>query len=114
IVLTSNAHGDILSDGAAGLAGSMGLLPSASLNLKNGYGLYEPSGGSAPDIAGKGIANPIAMILSIAMLFRHTFNDNIAASVIELAVNDALKNGARTRDIASGTDTVLSTTEMAA
>jgi 3-isopropylmalate dehydrogenase len=103
IVLCSNAHGDILSDGAAGLAGSMGLLPSASLNLESGYAMYEPAGGSAPDIAGKDIANPIGMVLSIAMLFRYTLRDTEAAVAIELATAETLKRY-RTRDIATGNE----------
>ena len=100
IVLCSNAHGDILSDGGAGLAGSMGLLPSASLDTGTGFGLYEPSGGSAPDIAGQNIANPIAMILSIALMFRHSLDDNETAVKIETAVEAALEKGFRTKDLA--------------
>lgn len=99
IVLTSNMFGDILSDGAAGLAGSLGLLPSASINPETGFCLYEPSGGSAPDIAGQDIANPIAMILSAALLFRHTFGDEEAAQSIESAVQNTLLSGYRTKDL---------------
>ena len=99
IILTSNGYGDILSDGAAGLAGSMGLLPSASLNTTNGRALYEPSGGSAPDIAGKGVANPVAMILSVSLMFRHTFGNEVAVKAIEDSVTETLVNF-RTPDIA--------------
>lgn len=102
IVLTENLFGDILSDGAAGVAGSMGLLPSASINPENGYGLYEPSGGSAPDIAGQDKANPIAMILSVALMFRYSFKDEVAAQSIEAAVEGALQRGLRTRDLLAG------------
>ena len=102
IVLTDNMFGDILSDGAAGLAGSLGLLPSASINPDNGFCLYEPCGGSAPDIAGKGLANPIAMILSAALLFRHTYKDETAALMIENAVQKVLNAGVRTRDLVMG------------
>ena len=112
IILTSNAYGDILSDGAAGLAGSMGLLPSASLNRETGFAMYEPSGGSAPDIAGKGIANPIAMILSIALMFRYTFEDNATAALIENAVHKALMQGVRTSDIARKGETATGTVGM--
>jgi 3-isopropylmalate dehydrogenase len=104
IVLTSNMFGDILSDGAAGLAGSLGLLPSASINPETGFCLYEPSGGSAPDIAGQDKANPIAMILSAALLFRHTFKDEDAAVMIEDAVQSVLGSGVRTGDLLGGGD----------
>jgi 3-isopropylmalate dehydrogenase len=102
IVLTSNMFGDILSDGAAGLAGSLGLLPSASINPDNGFCLYEPSGGSAPDIAGQDKANPIAMILSAALLFRHTYKDEEGATMIESAVQKVLGAGIRTGDLVVG------------
>ena len=85
VLLCSNIFGDIISDEAAMITGSMGMLPSASLN-EEGFGLYEPAGGSAPDIAGKGIANPIAQILSAAMMLRYSFNLNEAADAIESAV----------------------------
>jgi len=118
IVLTSNMFGDILSDGAAGLAGSLGLLPSASINPENGFCLYEPSGGSAPDIAGKDLANPIAMILSAALLFRHTYKDEAAAQCLEIAVQNVLNKGVRTRDLLiSGTSSdieIVGTAGMAA
>jgi 3-isopropylmalate dehydrogenase len=91
--------GDILTDEASMLAGSMGLLPSASLG-DGGPGLYEPIHGSAPDIAGKGVANPCGTILSAAMLLRHSCKAEKAAAAIEAAVGAALKAGARTRDIA--------------
>lgn len=102
IVLTGNMFGDILSDGAAGLAGSLGLLPSASVNPDTGFCLYEPSGGSAPDIAGQDKANPIAMILSAALLFRHSFKDEEGATMIENAVQKTLANGVRTGDLVVG------------
>jgi len=93
------------------LTGSMGLLASASLN-ETGFGLYEPAGGSAPDIAGKGIANPIAQILSVAMLLRHTLNHEEAAKAIEAAVTSAIESGMRTADIAAGTNDIVGTAEM--
>ncbi len=98
IILTTNMFGDILSDTAAVLPGSLGLLASASLNDK-GFGLFEPPGGSAPDIAGKGIANPIAQINSLAMLLRLSFDLEKEARLIENAIEGALKNGYRTQDI---------------
>jgi 3-isopropylmalate dehydrogenase len=116
IVLTSNMYGDILSDGAAGIAGSLGLLPSASVNPDNSFCLYEPSGGTAPDIAGQNKANPIAMILSSALLFRHTYKDEKAASYLEGIVRDVLADGFRTGDLASSqtsTDKILGTKEFA-
>ncbi len=117
IVLTGNMFGDILSDGAAGLAGSLGLLPSASLNPDTHYCLYEPSGGSAPDIAGKDIANPIAMILSGAMLFRYSYKDEDAAACLELAVQSTLNEGYRTRDLVGGSEQsglkIVGTTQFA-
>ena len=98
VLLCGNMFGDILSDECAMLTGSMGLLPSASLS-EGGFGLYEPAGGSAPDIAGKGIANPIAQILSAALLLRYSFQENTAAQAIEDAVAAALFQGYRTADI---------------
>jgi len=98
VILAGNMFGDILSDEAAVLTGSLGMLPSASLNEKN-FGLYEPIHGSAPDIAGKGIANPIAQILSAAMMLRHTFKQEKAAQAIEKAVEKTLEDGYRTGDI---------------
>ncbi len=99
VLLCGNMFGDIISDECAMLAGSLGMLPSASLN-ENGFGLYEPAGGSAPDIAGKGIANPIAQILSAAMMLRHSLERDDAATAIEQAVERVLATGLRTRDIA--------------
>ena len=98
VVVTGNLFGDILSDEAAMLTGSIGMLPSASLNDKN-QGLYEPSHGSAPDIAGKGIANPLATILSAAMMLRFSLNQPQAADRIEQAVQRVLESGLRTPDI---------------
>ncbi|HZF27696.1 MAG TPA: 3-isopropylmalate dehydrogenase [Gammaproteobacteria bacterium] len=100
VMVTENMFGDILTDEASMLAGSMGLLPSASLG-DGGPGLYEPIHGSAPDIAGKGVANPCGTILSAAMLLRHSCKAEAAAAAIETAVGAALKAGARTRDIAA-------------
>ena len=98
VVLTENMFGDILSDEASMISGSLGMLSSASLN-ETKFGLYEPSGGSAPDIAGKGIANPIATILSAAMMLRYSLDKDAAADAIENAVQEALKSGARTADL---------------
>ena len=98
VVVTGNMFGDILSDEAAMLTGSIGMLPSASLNSKN-QGLYEPSHGSAPDIAGKGIANPLATILSAAMMLRFSLNQAASADRIENAVKAVLAKGLRTADI---------------
>ena len=98
VILTENMFGDILSDEASMITGSLGMLSSASLN-ETKFGLYEPSGGSAPDIAGKGIANPIATILSAAMMLRYSFDLDKEASAIEKAVEQVLKEGYRTIDI---------------
>ena len=98
VVVTENMFGDILTDEASVLAGSMGMLPSASLS-ESTVGLYEPIHGSAPDIAGKGIANPIGTILSSAMLLRHSFQLEAEAASIEKAVEETITNGARTADI---------------
>jgi 3-isopropylmalate dehydrogenase len=98
-MVTENMFGDILTDEASMLAGSMGLLPSASLG-DSGPGLYEPIHGSAPDIAGQGVANPCGTILSAALMLRHSLKAEPAAAAIEAAVGAALKGGARTRDIA--------------
>jgi 3-isopropylmalate dehydrogenase len=98
VLLCENMFGDILSDEAAMLTGSLGMLPSASL-AEGTFGMYEPSGGSAPDIAGMGIANPIAQILSAAMMLRYSFAMEVAADVIERAVERVLDEGFRTRDI---------------
>ncbi len=104
VIVTENMFGDILTDEAAVLAGSMGLLPSASLGGSGG-GLYEPIHGSAPDIAGQGIANPLGAILSAAMLLRHALNHESAARAVELAVERALQEGCRTRDLGGSLST---------
>jgi 3-isopropylmalate dehydrogenase len=111
VVVTGNMFGDILSDEASMLTGSIGMLPSASLNTKN-QGLYEPSHGSAPDIAGKGIANPLATILSAAMMLRFSLNQEASAQRIEAAVQAVLQQGLRTSDIYSAGTTKVSTTQM--
>jgi 3-isopropylmalate dehydrogenase len=111
VVVTGNMFGDILSDEASMLTGSIGMLPSASLNSKN-QGLFEPSHGSAPDIAGKGIANPLATILSAAMMLRFSLNQEAAAQRIEAAVQKVLAHGLRTGDIYSTGTTKVSTREM--
>ena len=98
VLLCDNLFGDILSDECAMITGSMGLLPSASLN-QTGFGLYEPAGGSAPDIAGKGIANPIAQILSAALMLRYSLKQDEAARTIEKAVAEAVAAGVGTPDI---------------
>ena len=113
VVVTGNMFGDILSDEAAMLTGSIGMLPSASLNASN-QGLYEPSHGSAPDIAGKGIANPLATILSAAMMLRYSLNQEAAAQRIEAAVKTVLNQGLRTADIFSAGMTRVGTVEMGA
>jgi 3-isopropylmalate dehydrogenase len=109
VVLAGNMFGDILSDETSILAGSLGMLPSASLNAGT-FGVYEPIHGSAPDIAGKGIANPIATILSAAMLLRHSLNLEEEAQAVENAVNATLEHGARTADIATDPGSALNTT----
>jgi 3-isopropylmalate dehydrogenase len=101
VMVTENMFGDILTDEASMLAGSMGLLPSASLGAGGGPGLYEPIHGSAPDIAGQGVANPCGTILSAAMLLRHSCGAEAAAKAVEAAVAAAIRAGARTRDIAA-------------
>ena len=111
VVVTGNMFGDILSDAAAMLTGSIGMLPSASLNAKN-QGLYEPSHGSAPDIAGQGVANPLATILSAAMMLRFSLNQPEAAVRIEKAVDAVLSQGLRTPDIYSEGTTKVGTREM--
>jgi len=111
VIVTGNMFGDILSDEASMLTGSIGMLPSASLDA-NGKGLYEPIHGSAPDIAGKGLANPLAMILSMAMMFRYTFERADLAGRIEKAVRSALASGLRTGDIAAKNTKTASTAEM--
>jgi len=111
VILTGNIFGDILSDEAAVLAGSMGMLPSASLTDGN-FGLFEPVHGSAPDIAGQGIANPIAQILSAAMMLHHSFNLFDEANAIESAVEAALNANYRTIDIALAYETPIKTVKM--
>jgi 3-isopropylmalate dehydrogenase len=111
VMVTGNIFGDILSDEASMLAGSIGMLPSASLDVNN-KGLYEPSHGSAPDIMGQNKANPLATILSMAMMFKYTFNRVDLAERIDAAVKQVLKNGKRTGDIAQKGETIIGTREM--
>ena len=113
VVVTGNIFGDILSDEASMLTGSIGMLPSASLDVNN-KGLYEPSHGSAPDIAGKDIANPLATILSVAMMLRYTFNNEAAAQRVENAVKKVLADGLRTADIFEEGTTKVSCSAMGA
>jgi len=110
VVLTENMFGDILSDQAGGVVGSLGLLASASIG--GPVGLYEPVHGSAPDIAGKNIANPLGAILSIAMLLRHSFSLDTEAAFVERAVSNVLESGARTRDLVSKNAAPISTSDM--
>ena len=116
VIVTDNLFGDMLSDEAAMLTGSLGLLPSASLGAKNKNGqirsLYEPVHGSAPDIAGKGLANPIASILSFAMALKYSLNLNKEANNLEKAVQDVLDDGLRTKDIISKGMKEVSTSQM--
>jgi 3-isopropylmalate dehydrogenase len=111
VIVTENTFGDILTDEAAVIGGSMGMLPSASLGTGQ-LGLYEPIHGTAPDIAGKGLANPLAAILSAAMLLRHSLKLEKEAKAVEQAVDEAIAEGLRTADIASGAKHV-GTREMA-
>jgi 3-isopropylmalate dehydrogenase len=113
VILAENMFGDILSDEAAMLTGSLGMLPSASL-AEGSFGMYEPSGGSAPDIAGQGIANPIAQILSAGMMLKFSFGMLEAAEAIDNAVAKVLDQGIRTRDIFQGTtgEKLVNTKEM--
>lgn len=119
VIVTENMFGDILSDEASMLTGSLGMLPSASLGTKSTaggkgtFGLYEPVHGSAPDIAGKGVANPLATILSAAMLLRHSLGEETAAAAMEKAVSAALDNGLRTADIAPAGTASTGTAAMA-
>jgi len=113
VMVTGNMFGDILSDCAAMLTGSIGMLPSASLDANN-KGLYEPSHGSAPDIAGKGVANPLATILSAAMMLRYSLNKAEQADRIEAAVKKVLAQGLRTPDIFEAGTRKVSTKEMGA
>ena len=116
VILTDNLFGDMLSDEASMLTGSLGLLPSASLGAKDKDGemraMYEPIHGSAPDIAGKGIANPIASILSFAMALRYSLDLDKEAEVLEKAVQDVLNDGLRTKDILSEGMKEVSTSQM--
>ncbi len=120
VLVTENLFGDILSDEMAMISGSLGMLPSASLGEQNDkglyFGMYEPSGGSAPDIAGQGIANPIAQILSLSMLLRYSLGETSAADAIDTAVASAIDCGLRTGDIATGAEgeTKVGTAEMGA
>ena len=110
VVLTENMFGDILSDQAGGVVGSLGLLASASIG--GPVGLYEPVHGSAPDIAGQGIANPLGAILSVALMFRHTFQLHKEAACVEAGVMSAIKGGLRTRDLAHAGERTVTTHEM--
>jgi 3-isopropylmalate dehydrogenase len=112
VIVTENMFGDILSDQAGGVVGSLGMLASASIGGR--VGLYEPVHGSAPDIAGKGIANPLGAILSAAMLLRYSFQLEREAICIEQAVTGVLESGARTRDLVDAGQTSLTTSEMGA
>ncbi len=111
VMVTGNMFGDILSDAAAMLTGSIGMLPSASLN-ESGQGMFEPCHGSAPDIAGQQKANPLAMILSVAMMLRYSFGEQKAANAVEQAVSDVLDSGLRTPDIFSDGCELVSTKTM--
>ena len=111
VMVTGNMFGDILSDAASMLTGSIGMLPSASLDA-NGKGLYEPIHGSAPDIAGKNLANPLAMILSVAMMLRHSLNQTTAADRVDAAVKNVLAQGYRTGDIMTEGGKKVGTVEM--
>ena len=111
VIVTSNLFGDVLSDCAAMLTGSIGMLPSASLD-KNNFGMYEPIHGSAPDIAGKDVANPLATILSVSMMLRYSLNRGELADKIDFAVSDVLDQGFRTRDIAGDSNKLVGTEEM--
>ena len=111
VMVTSNLFGDVLSDCAAMLTGSIGMLPSASLN-KNNYGMYEPIHGSAPDISGKDIANPLATILSVSMMLRYSLDQEELADKINSAVSEVLDQGYRTSDISSEGDKIVGTEEI--
>ena len=115
VMLTGNMFGDILSDTASMLTGSLGMLPSASLGAKidgKQHSLYEPIHGSAPDIAGKDLANPIATISSLAMMFKYSFDYQQEAQIIDQAINNTLENGLRTADIAKDGENAISGTKM--
>ena len=109
VIVTENMFGDILSDEAAMITGSIGMLPSASLGEPGSPGLFEPVHGSAPDIAGQGIANPLAMFLSVAMMLRHGFSFAEEAAAVESAVDRALEGGLRTRDLGGDATTAQAT-----
>jgi 3-isopropylmalate dehydrogenase len=111
VMLAGNMFGDIISDEVAMLTGSMGMLSSASL-AEDSFGLYEPAGGSAPDIAGKGIANPVAQILSVALMLRYSFNEDAAAEAIESAIAKVIDGGVRTGDIWREGCTKVGTAQM--
>ena len=111
VILTTNMFGDILSDLASMLTGSIGMLPSASL-AGDGKGMYEPVHGSAPDIAGQNIANPLATILSLSMLLRYSLGEDKFANILEQAVSQVLTDGFRTKDIYSDGMTCVGTNEM--
>ena len=115
VIVTDNLFGDLLSDCAAMLTGSLGMLPSASLGAENNgkrHGLFEPVHGSAPDIAGEGKANPLAMIMSFAMMLKYSFNMIEDSNLIEKAVQSVLSLGLRTSDISDGANKVVSTQDM--
>jgi 3-isopropylmalate dehydrogenase len=112
VIVTTNMFGDILSDIASMLTGSLGMLPSASLGKPGTPGVYEPAHGSAPDIAGKGIANPIATIMSFAMMLRYSFSLKVEADKLEAAVHKVLELGLRTADIMQPGMKKVSTAEM--
>ena len=114
VIVTTNMFGDILSDCASMLTGSLGMLPSASIGIKNGKksAMYEPVHGSAPDISGKNIANPLAMILSISMMMDYSFSEKKISKVIFNAVNSILEKGYRTVDILDDKSKKVSTDEM--
>ena len=115
VIVTTNMFGDILSDCASMLTGSLGMLPSASIGIdQNGAkkAMYEPVHGSAPDIAGKGIANPLAMILSVSMMLKYSFSEDKIFGLINKAVNKVLERGYRTKDIITENKKEVSTSEM--
>jgi 3-isopropylmalate dehydrogenase len=112
VLVTDNLFGDILSDEAAQLTGSLGMLPSAALGEPGKPGLYEPIHGSAPDIAGQGVANPLACILSFAMMLRYSFDLGDEADLVEASVRQALGAGIRTADISRAGQTRVSTRSM--
>ena len=111
VIVTTNMFGDILSDEASMITGSIGMLPSASLNSEN-FGMYEPIHGSAPDIAGKDMANPIATVLSCAMMLRYTFDLTSEAEAMERAVSEVLAAGYRTKDIYTDGTKLVGTRKM--